>query len=724
MKLFRNMKIVVRLTILLTAVVLAVFAGIISITAVRLNALALQDARAIAVANATAAARSVQADLSVPMDAARTLANVFESAATGSGETLTRSRANLMLKYFIEKNSAFPDVWTVFEPNAFDGKDASFRRQAGTDETGRFIPTWSRNRYGMGVVEANKDYETKGPGDYYVIPRDRRKETVIDPYPYTLNGAKVLLSSFVVPVRNQDGDFVGVVGVDLDLSRIQSQFASIRIGQYSRATMQLVTANGTVAANTGGESIGKPIEEASSDKAFNEKLHAGVAFTMERDSSLLNERVISVGVPVEIGRTGQAWMVNADISLAEAAAVGRTLVNRLVALGAAAVVFLLVMVFLISRSISRPLQIGVQFASRIAAGDLTAAIDVGARGDEIGMLAGALNEMAKNLRSLVHQVQQGATQLAASSEELSGTAQLLAEGAQTQASTLEETSASIEELTSSVEQVSGHAQSQSSSVSQTSATMELMMKSVTEVSGTLGKVALSANTALKTAEAGAASVKQAVDAIKDISQSSERIAGIVSVITDIADQTNLLALNASIEAARAGEHGRGFAVVADEVSKLAERSAASTKEIRTLIHETLRQVKQSVDLAEGSGRSMSEIIAGASSASAMVDDLQKLMGQQIAAIKETAGAVQNLSEMSQGISAATEEQTTNSHQVSKAIESVNDLTQQAASSAEQMASSTEELSGMAQQLQGMVANFKLEEESPRVITAETTKQAS
>jgi hypothetical protein len=98
---------------------------------------------------------------------------------------LTRRRANLMLKYFIEKNAAFPDVWAVFEPNAFDGNDANFRGDAGTDETGRFIPTWSRGKDGTGVVDANKDYETKGPGDYYVIPRDRKRNSrrSLPPYP-------------------------------------------------------------------------------------------------------------------------------------------------------------------------------------------------------------------------------------------------------------------------------------------------------------------------------------------------------------------------------------------------------------------------------------------------------------------------------------------------------------------------------------------------------------
>jgi len=217
---------------------------------------------------------------------------------------------------------------------------------------------------------------------------------------------------------------------------------------------------------------------------------------------------------------------------------------------------------------------------------------------------------------------------------------------------------------------------------------------------------------------GAQAVGEVVSGIRLIAQGSEKIGGIVNVISEIADQTNLLSLNAAIEAARAGEHGRGFAVVADEVSKLAERSSQSTKEIVGLIAESVKNVTQGVEIANRSQGAMEQIRTSSQKVQEMIEGLAGSMQQQVAAIGELAGVLGKVNEMSQSISAATEEQNSSAKQVSKAVENVNELTQEAASAASKMSEATETLSSMAGRLTTLVEQFKLTQEGKAVSSAQ------
>jgi methyl-accepting chemotaxis protein len=361
---------------------------------------------------------------------------------------------------------------------------------------------------------------------------------------------------------------------------------------------------------------------------------------------------------------------------------------------------------LLTLSITRPVRKAVKFAAAISSCDFSDTLDIKQK-DEMGVLAESLNDIVLRMRDMCGTIQDGAEQVSSSSAQIAASAQTLATDSQSQASALEETSAAVQQLTASVEQVAEHAQAQASSGEQGSSAISQVRVSIEEISHSLISIAdLAAKSVDKSVE-GADAVQKVVQAITQISSGSDKIAGIVNVISDIADQTNLLALNASIEAARAGEHGRGFAVVAEEVSKLADRSASSTKEIESLIKESVRNVNSGVAIAEGSQAAMGQIRDASQSVKSMIVELSTSMGQQVTALKELVSAIEKISEMNQSISAATEEQSVNAKEVAKAVENVSDLTQSAASAAEEMSASTEQLSAMAKQLRTLISGFKL-----------------
>jgi PAS domain S-box-containing protein len=294
---------------------------------------------------------------------------------------------------------------------------------------------------------------------------------------------------------------------------------------------------------------------------------------------------------------------------------------------------------------------------RVAAGDLTQQYNVGQADQdtaEVGRsfqtIGQAMNETITNLSQIIAQVTEGATQFNEGSRVIAESAQTLASGAQSQSSSVEEMTASIEELARSIEGVKESAQE-------------------------ADRIAHNAN---QLAEQGGTAVQKSIEAMDLIRTSSTQISEIIQVISEIASQTNLLALNAAIEAARAGEHGMGFAVVADEVRKLAERSNQAAREISTLIKESTQRVEEGAQLSEDTGKSLKQIVEGVEATAARIAE----------------------------IAAATVQQAANADEVSKAIQGVAQVTEQAAAGSEEMASSSEELGAQASALQQIVSRFR------------------
>ena len=291
----------------------------------------------------------------------------------------------------------------------------------------------------------------------------------------------------------------------------------------------------------------------------------------------------------------------------------------------------------------------LEVVAAAAEGDLTKKVAV--EGDEaIDELAAGIKRMLEDLSSVIGQVTESAAQFNEGSRVIAESSQTLASGAQTQSSSVEEVSASIEELTASIDGVKNNAHEADAVAKKTS----------------------------QLAEQGGGAVQKSIEAMELIRTSSDQIAEIIQVISEIASQTNLLALNAAIEAARAGEHGMGFAVVADEVRKLAERSNQAAGEITSLIKESSNRVQEGAQLSDETGAALKEIIGG---------------------VEET---VAKISE----IATATIEQASNATQVSEAIQGIAEVTEQSAAGSEEMASSSEELGAQAAGLRDLVSRFK------------------
>jgi methyl-accepting chemotaxis protein len=357
-----------------------------------------------------------------------------------------------------------------------------------------------------------------------------------------------------------------------------------------------------------------------------------------------------------------------------------------------------------SLAITRPLARSVVFAEQLASGNLAHRLDI-VRRDEVGALACSLDEMRLKLGGIVAAIRESSEQLASSSAQIHASTLGVAERAQSQAATLEETSASLEELASSVDQVAEHARSQALVVGQGTQSVTRVQQSIEEVSQSFSRISALAGESVQDAIEGVSSVQEVVAGINLIAESTKKIGGILAVISDIADQTNLLALNAAIEAARAGEHGRGFAVVAQEVNKLADRSAASTKEIETLIKDSFRSVTMGVEVAHKSQTKIEKMRQASQTVKETISGLSQSIARQVEAARQLSQAISTVNQMSQSISTATQEQTTNARQVSAAVEAVNAVTQNSASAAEEMSLATEQISNAAEKLRILTAQF-------------------
>lgn len=318
-------------------------------------------------------------------------------------------------------------------------------------------------------------------------------------------------------------------------------------------------------------------------------------------------------------------------------------------------ILLIIMAFLITINITRPLRKLTTLIKNLATGDFTIQTDIASK-DEIGQMASSINETISSLKETLQYVQTSSQSVSNVTEEIASGNQDLSQRTEEQASSLEEISSIIGEITRGLEGSSANA-ADADSLSQ----------------GTVASV-----------EMGEGVVEELQGAMEDITQGSQEISAIVAKVNDIAFQTNLLALNAAVEAARAGEKGRGFAVVAAEVRSLARKAAEFSHEIEMLVNSSIKEVQRG---------------------SSLMEDTQTVFAHIL-------DSNQELTDVISKIALSLKEKSEGARDIRQAIEELNRVTQQNATMVEEIASSSESMSTEAIDLSERVSSFKLDNSKP------------
>ncbi|EKO3658910.1 methyl-accepting chemotaxis protein [Vibrio metschnikovii] len=374
------------------------------------------------------------------------------------------------------------------------------------------------------------------------------------------------------------------------------------------------------------------------------------------------------------------WFVVASVPVREVFADLNSMGQRMILLTLMVAGGFIVVGIILANSIAKPIR---QIAQRFTDlgqgdGDLSQRIEIEGT-DEIAQLSQGFNGFIDKIHQSMKEVSATSRALHHAAANVSNKSQTTFDNSQHQREQTVQVVTAMNQMGSTISEIAANAATAAETANEAATSTLQGKKVITQAKDTIDRLAID--------------MTNTGEVVGELAKKTQDIGSILDVIRDISEQTNLLALNAAIEAARAGDQGRGFAVVADEVRNLASRTASSTEEIQTMIHQLQADAKEAVQAME-MGQSIST--EGVEFTQSAAQELETILLK-----------IRDITDRNTQVATATEEQSTVVYTINSNVEEINVVNEKTTVTAEQLAQASQELSDLSQRLDSMVSNFKL-----------------